>query len=111
LAILLSSVPNSLSPNAATLHDDFDCDTDTDTDTWIGNGLVALLPRAHQAAGPTASTKNGGATASLPFYPARTKPPATAALHDDTDTDTSRGNGLVALLPRVHQAAGHGGPP
>ena len=43
--------------------------------------------------------------APLPLYPAHTRPPKPAALHDDcdcvtdTDTETWRGNGLVALMP------------
>ena len=57
------------------LHDDFDCNTDTDTKTWRGSGLAALLPRAHQAAVAAGPPQNGGAAASLPFCPARIRPP------------------------------------
>jgi len=46
---------------------------------WRGSGLVALMPRASGRRGPRRS-KNGGAAASLPFYPARTSPPGPAAL-------------------------------
>jgi len=72
---------------------------------WRGNGLVALLPRAHQAAVADASPKTGGATASLPFYPAQISPPGPTSLRNDFHTNHGRGNGLVALLPRAHQAA------
>jgi len=94
-----------------------------------GSGLAALVPRAHQTAAassppklegqrprcpctPRASgrrgrrpSKTGGAAASLPLYPARTRPPRPAVLQK------WRGSGLAALVPRALQAAAAGGPP
>jgi len=47
---------------------------------WRGNGLVALVPRTHQAAVAGSPPKYGGAAASLPLCPARIRPPRPAAL-------------------------------
>gem|GEM_PF-1953932 len=98
--------------------------------SWRGNGRAATMLRGHQATGAGGPPKNGGATASLPLCPARIRPPRPAALQrmegqrprcpcaphasgrrGRQPSKVWRGSGLVALVPRTHQAAAAGGPP